>query len=84
MVIDTASGTIVQRMDYDEFGNVIVDTNPGFQPFGFAGGFRTSIQVDKIRRNGIMTRKPGGGQRKTRFSLQAGIRIFTAMWGMIQ
>ncbi len=25
-------------MDYDEFGNVINDTNPGFQPFGFAGG----------------------------------------------
>jgi RHS repeat-associated protein len=25
-------------MDYDEFGNVITDTNPGFQPFGFAGG----------------------------------------------
>ncbi|MGH7166277.1 MAG: RHS repeat-associated core domain-containing protein, partial [Nitrospiraceae bacterium] len=28
----------VQRMDYDEFGNVLLDTNPGFQPFGFAGG----------------------------------------------
>jgi RHS repeat-associated protein len=28
----------MQRMDYDEFGNVILDTNPGFQPFGFAGG----------------------------------------------
>ncbi len=25
-------------MDYDEFGNVLLDTNPGFQPFGFAGG----------------------------------------------
>jgi RHS repeat-associated protein len=25
-------------MDFDEFGNVIVDTHPGFQPFGFAGG----------------------------------------------
>ncbi|HEB90299.1 MAG TPA: hypothetical protein ENI85_12075 [Deltaproteobacteria bacterium] len=25
-------------MDYDEFGNVMQDTNPGFQPFGFAGG----------------------------------------------
>ncbi len=25
-------------MDYDEFGNVLVDTNPGFQLFGFAGG----------------------------------------------
>jgi len=25
-------------MDYDVWGNVIADTNPGFQPFGFAGG----------------------------------------------
>ena len=29
---------VVQRLDYDEFGNVLQDTNPGFQPFGFAGG----------------------------------------------
>jgi YD repeat-containing protein len=38
LVIDTSTGQIVQRMDYDEFGNVTNDTNPGFQPFGFAGG----------------------------------------------
>lgn len=38
LVIDTQSGAISQRMDYDEFGRVIRDTNPGFQPFGFAGG----------------------------------------------
>ena len=38
LVIDTATGAIVQRMDFDEFGNVSVDTNPGFQPFGFAAG----------------------------------------------
>jgi len=38
LVINTSTGEIVQRMDYDEFGNVINDTNPGFQPFGFAGG----------------------------------------------
>ncbi len=25
-------------MDYDAWGNVILDSNPGFQPFGFAGG----------------------------------------------
>jgi RHS repeat-associated protein len=25
-------------MDYDEFGRVTQDSNPGFQPFGFAGG----------------------------------------------
>ncbi|MBN4080473.1 hypothetical protein JYT31_02300 [Beggiatoa alba] len=38
LVINTADGSIVQRIDYDEFGNVVNDTNPGFQPFGFAGG----------------------------------------------
>jgi RHS repeat-associated protein len=38
LVIDASTGEIVQRMDYDEFGNVMEDTNPGFQPFGFAGG----------------------------------------------
>jgi RHS repeat-associated protein len=38
MVVDADTGAVVQRMDYDEFGNVVLDTNPGFQPFGFAGG----------------------------------------------
>ena len=27
-----------QRLDYDPYGVVLTDTNPGFQPFGFAGG----------------------------------------------
>jgi RHS repeat-associated protein len=38
LVIDTGTGEIVQRLDYDEYGKVILDTNPRFQPFGFAGG----------------------------------------------
>ena len=38
LVVDVTSGAVVQRMDYDEFGQVINDTAPGFQPFGFAGG----------------------------------------------
>ena len=38
LIVDVNSGTIVERLDYDEFGNVIYDSNPGFQPFGFAGG----------------------------------------------
>lgn len=37
-VLDAATGTVAQRMDYDSFGRVTLDTNPGFQPFGFAGG----------------------------------------------
>ena len=38
IVIDAVNGTIAQQIEYDEFGNVVTDTNPGFQPFGFAGG----------------------------------------------
>ncbi len=37
-VIDASSGAIAQAIHYDEFGRVLVNTNPGFQPFGFAGG----------------------------------------------
>lgn len=37
-VINTSDGTVAQQLDYDEWGNVTVDTNPGFIPFGFAGG----------------------------------------------
>jgi YD repeat-containing protein len=38
LVVNASDGSIAQRIDYDEFGNVTADTNPGFQPFGFAGG----------------------------------------------
>ena len=37
LVID-ANGNVVQRIDYDAYGRVVTNTNPGFQPFGFAGG----------------------------------------------
>jgi RHS repeat-associated protein len=38
LIVNIDTGEVVQRMDYDEFGRVLEDTNPGFQPFGFAGG----------------------------------------------
>ncbi len=38
LVIDTSTGLPAQIMEYDSFGNVISDTNPEFQPFGFGGG----------------------------------------------
>ncbi len=38
LVLNTADGTIVQRIDYDEFGRVTQNSSPGFQPFGYAGG----------------------------------------------
>ncbi|MEZ4682084.1 MAG: RHS repeat-associated core domain-containing protein [Caldilineaceae bacterium] len=38
LVVNSQSGAVMQRIDYDAFGKVLQDTNPGFQPFGFAGG----------------------------------------------
>jgi len=38
LVVNVNTGAIAQEMNYDEFGVVLMDTNPGFQPFGFAGG----------------------------------------------
>jgi len=38
LVVNSSTGEIVQRIDYDVWGNISQDSNPGFQPFGFAGG----------------------------------------------
>jgi len=37
-VVNVATGEIVQRVDCDEYGIVLSDSNPGYTPFGFAGG----------------------------------------------
>lgn len=37
-VVNTNTGVTEQVVHYDEFGRVLSDSNPGFQPFGFAGG----------------------------------------------
>ncbi|NIQ91130.1 MAG: RHS repeat-associated core domain-containing protein, partial [Deltaproteobacteria bacterium] len=38
-VVADSSGSVVKRIDYDSFGNILADTNPTFDvPFGFAGG----------------------------------------------
>jgi RHS repeat-associated protein len=38
VVINVLTGIVTQSLEYDEFGNVLADSTPGFQPFGFAGG----------------------------------------------
>jgi RHS repeat-associated protein len=37
--VTDSTGTVIKRVDYDTFGNILADTNAGFPvPFGFAGG----------------------------------------------
>jgi RHS repeat-associated protein len=48
LVVNASTGAIAQRIDYDAFGVVTTDTNPGFQPFGFAGGL-TDLDTGLVR-----------------------------------
>lgn len=47
-VVKADDGSIAQRIDYDTWGKITQDTNPGFQPFGFAGGL-IDAHTDLIR-----------------------------------
>jgi RHS repeat-associated protein len=38
MVVDVADSTVAQRLEYDAFGRITLNSNPGFQPFAYAGG----------------------------------------------
>lgn len=38
VIADAVTGEVVQRMDFHVFGELMQDSNPAWQPFGFAGG----------------------------------------------
>ena len=38
LVVDVDTGFVAQRRDYDAWGDVVLDTNPGLVPFVFPGG----------------------------------------------
>ena len=59
LVVNTSTGAIAEQIAYDEFGNVLSDTNPGFQPFGFAGGLYD--QDTKLVRFGARDYDPNTG-----------------------
>ena len=40
LVVDSASGAVLQRIDYDAWGMVIQDTAPGAQPFSYVAGIK--------------------------------------------
>lgn len=60
LIVNTATGVVEQRLDYDEFGNITRDTSPGFQPFGFAGGLYD--RDTKLLRFGVRDYDPETGR----------------------
>lgn len=59
-VIDVNSGVVVQEIKYNVWGKIISDTNPGFQPFGFAGCLYD--QDTKLCRFGVRDYDPSIGR----------------------
>ncbi|WP_438026083.1 hypothetical protein [Sorangium sp. So ce233] len=78
LVVDVATGVVAQRMDFDEFGRVLLDTNPGFTPFGFAGGLYDR-DTGLVRSACATTiRRPDGGRRRIRSGSAGAIPMCTA------
>jgi len=67
LVVEVDTGAVMQRMDFDPWGNVLADSNPGFQPFGFAGGIYDQ-QVGLIR-HGKRDYDPGLGRWMSKDSI---------------
>ena len=64
LVVDAATGEVAQRMDYGPFGKVTLDTDPGFQPFGFVGGLYDP--ATKLIRFGLRDYDPETGRWTTK------------------
>jgi RHS repeat-associated protein len=59
-VVNVATGTVAERTDYDVWGNVTLDTSPGFVCLGFAGGLRD--EATELVRFGARDYDPGVGR----------------------
>jgi YD repeat-containing protein len=60
LVVDRTTGAIVQRIDFDEWGVVLANTNPQWIPFGFGGGLQ--VFEDRSVRLGFRDLITGSGR----------------------
>jgi RHS repeat-associated protein len=76
LVVDASSGAVAQRMEYDSYGQVLSDTSPGFQPFGFAGGLYD--RDTGLVRFGARDYDPGTGRwtNKDPILLEGGLNVY--------
>ncbi len=70
LVVDVATGQVVQRLAYDPWGIVLDDTAPGLQPFGYAGGIGDADTG--LVRFGARDYDPGKGRWAARDPLRFG------------
>ena len=68
LVVDSATGEVVQRLDFDAYGQITSSLNPSFQPFGFAGGLHDADTG--LIRFGARDYDPYGGRWTSRDPLR--------------
>jgi RHS repeat-associated protein len=84
LVVNASTGVVMQRIDYDEWGRVSSDSNPGFQPFGYAGGLYDADTG--LVRFGARDYDAGVGRwtAKDPIRFEGGMPTCTAMWVAIR
>jgi len=84
MVVDVNTGMVAQRLEYDEYGCVIYDSNPDFTPFAYAGGL-LDTQTGLVR-FGARDYEATSGRwtMKDPIGFRGGMKIYLRMLGMIQ
>jgi RHS repeat-associated protein len=77
LAVSTTTGAVVQRMDFGPFGRLTLDTNPGFQCFGYAGGMWDA--ASGLVRLGARDYDPGAGRWTCRdpMLLEAGTNMYS-------
>ncbi|RYF47484.1 MAG: RHS repeat-associated core domain-containing protein, partial [Cytophagaceae bacterium] len=49
LIVNSTTGSVVQRLDYNDLGSVTADTSAGYQPFGYAGGiYDAALKIVKF------------------------------------
>jgi YD repeat-containing protein len=82
-VVNATSGAVAEQIDYDVWGRVKRDTDPGFVSLGYAGGLRDTATGLVRLAQGTTTPAWGGGRARIRSGLEAGTLDSTHMCSQI-
>ena len=67
LVVDATTGAVAERIDYDEFGNVLADTRAGVPAVRVRGrAVRSGHEAACGSGRGTTTHRRGGGRRRSR------------------